>query len=243
MSGIVIDSSTQFIIEITVAVMSVIIATIVAFLIFVKSRPRKLVTFRIVTQESLLSVSNELKDKLKIFYDSKEIANVNLFKIEITNSGNKEISEKNYIEPITIFFGNQSQILLADITEYKPTRFPISLSNDGKTIKFSKTLFNSGESFTVKTLVSNPEFYGVYGRIAGGKIQQTISKTESPNFPLYIIVSALLIGLIGVLLSGFMQNYALGGFFLIVLFAPIICLFLIAASQIFFYAQSKLSKR
>jgi hypothetical protein len=241
MSEIVIDSGTQFIIGIAVEILAIVVGTIVAVAIFLKSRSRKLVTYKVLTQENLLSISNELKNNVKIFYDSMQVENVTLFKIEIANSGTKEIKEKDYVEPISIFFGEESQILSIEITESKPHPFPMSLAVTVKVISLSKSVFNAGESITLKILVSNPSFR-VSGRIAGGKIQQIIPKNQSPNFPWYILFGATLVGLVGMIFSALFDLTTLGGLFVIILFFPIIILFTVAIYQVYTFAYSKLHK-
>jgi hypothetical protein len=218
----VIDSTTQFIIGVVVAVLAIIIGAMVAIFIYLKGRSRKLVSYKLLTEERLISISSELKDKLEIFYQSKKVEDVILFKIEIANSGNKEILETDYNEPITISFGVTSRILSCELNEFKPAYFNVSVTASEKIITLSKTLFNVGESLTVKALVSKPEFYSVKGRIAGGKIEQNIPKTQSPNFWWYIAGVIEIISLVGISISVRLNQVLIGEFFSLTFVIPII---------------------
>ena len=226
--------------DVIIATLSIAIPTIVAVILFLMGRSRKLITYKKLTEEALLSVSDELKNKLKIYYDSQLIENVHLFKLEIANSGTKEIQEKDYNEPITIFFGKTAKILSCEITEYKPLSFPITYEFDSSVIKLSKTLINPKEAVVIKTLVSKPEFYNVYGRIAGGKIKCVVPKTKSPDFPWYVLIGIAGLAIIGMTVSGFLGYYALAGFFMIMLFFPIGVAVLIVIAQFYWYLREKL---
>jgi hypothetical protein len=192
----IIDSTLQFTLTVLLTILGIIVAIAIPVVIYLKQRSRKLVSYKVLTQERLLSVSGELKDKTKIFYESKEVEDVTLYKIEICNSGNKEILEKDYIEPIGIFFGQNSKVLSSQITEVKPSHFEISATSSENKITLSKTMLNAGDSITLKTLVSKPEQYSVQGRIAGGKIEQSAPKHKSLKYA-GLIAGSLLIGYLG----------------------------------------------
>ncbi len=206
-------------------------------------RPRKLVTYRILTEGMLLSVSSELKDKLEIFYDGKKITNAILAIVQYTNAGNKEITEELYAEPISISFSDKAQILSADIIDYKPKKFPMSFVKDDKSIVFSKETINQQESFTVKIIFSDVQRPVFNGRIAGGKFQQFIPKRELPDFPFYVLFMFFSVCFFGILLALAIDNDLLGAFSLMGMFLFAIIAAIIGFIQIFDFVRSKLKKQ
>jgi hypothetical protein len=150
------------------AVVAIIVGAIVAIVIYLKERSRKIFSFKLLSVTPLLSVNEELRGKVKITYESKPVEDVNLVLIEFINSGNEEILDTDYIEPITVSFGNESQILLSEVVEVKPSPFKIYANTDGRLVTLSKTTLNAGDCVTVKALVTKLESVSVNGRITGG---------------------------------------------------------------------------
>jgi len=213
-------------VTILLTVLGIIVAIAIPIIIYLKQRSSKLVSYKVLTQEQLLSVSGELKGKTKIFYESKEVENVVLFKIQIANSGNKEILEKDYVEPISISFGQNSQILSSEITEVKPSCFKISKTSSENEITLSRKVLNAGDSITLKALVSKPEFYSIQGRIAGGRIEQRTPKHTSLKLLGLVIAVSILVGYVMGKISTFLNmNWFVGlflTFLIVVTFAVIV---------------------
>jgi hypothetical protein len=225
---------------IAVGILGILIPAMVALVIYLKQRSRKLVTYKLLTFERLVSVSNKLKGKVKIFYDTKEVEDVSLFKIEIANSGNKEILADDYVQPISVSFGQDSQILSYEIVEIKPQPFDISPNLNGNIITFSKTVINSGESVTLKALVSKPGMvYYIGGRIAGGKIEQYFPTTQKPNFWWNTGLIIAILAIIGMFGSLGLNQIVLAGFFGLLFFGVVAMVVLYVFAQFYVFIKSK----
>jgi hypothetical protein len=231
------------IIIIAVAILGIVIPVSVAIVIYLKQRPRKVISFQKITEERLLSVSNELRDKLKIFYEDKLVEGVNLFKFEFSNSGNREILEKDYVKPISLFFGDNAHVLSVEITEIKPKSFEVSALTDGKVINLSKCVFNAGESITVKTLVSKPQFYSINGRIAGGKIEEFIPTTKKPDFWWKAGILVIFVSILGMFTSFGFNQLALGGLFFLMFAGVAVMVAIIFVAQFYVFISSRLHNR
>ena len=223
--------------------MEIVLTVTIPVILYLIGRSRKSVSYKVLTQERLISVSSKLKGKLKILYEEKEVEDVTLFVLEIANSGNKEILAKDYVEPIRIFFGSDSQILSSEITEYKPSHFKISATSDEKVITLSKEVLNAGDSITLKTLVSKPQFYNVSGKIAGGKIELSIPKTQTPDFWSKMGILILVISLIGMVVSYTYDQLLLAGFFALLFFSVVGLTALYFIAKLYVFINSKLRHR
>ena len=78
-----------------------IIAILAAFIIFFLQRRKKSLTYSVLTDSSVISVSDKIKDKIQIFYQNNAVSNLQLLEIRIKNTGNLPIKPDHYIEPLT----------------------------------------------------------------------------------------------------------------------------------------------
>jgi hypothetical protein len=166
-----------------------------------KQRSRKSLSYKeqTVTQ---LSVESEIKGKLKITYDGKDVEEVYLAVVEISNSGNVPIVKADYEEPIELSFGKGAQILTTEIAKLEPENLQISISFDGKTITLAPSLINPKESVTIKSLVNKLENIYLTGRIVGIKeIGKSIPIFYSRRFMVSLFIGVLAIGGAGTAVS------------------------------------------
>lgn len=210
-SGVTIDSTTQFLIAL-IGVVITAVGTIVAIFAYLQ-RSHKSVSFRVLASTPLLSVKKELKGKLKIYYESKEVEDVNLVLIEVFNSGNKEVKEEDYIEPITFSFGDKSRILSCEVVDVKPS-FRVTVDFSEKVVTLSKTMLNAGDSLTLKALVTGLSIINYGGRITGvKKIQEAIPIHRKPDFIYWLASSIIFISILGMIISAAFNQVLLIAFF------------------------------
>ena len=234
-----IDLTQQFILTIALTILGIIVAIAIPVIIYLKQRSRKVFSFKLLSVTPLLSVNKELKGKIKITYESKPVEDVNLVLVEFFNSGNKEILDTDYIDPISVFFGKESQILLSEVVEVKPSPFKISANTDGMLVTLSKTTLNAGDSVTIKALVTKLECVLIGGRITGGKIEQSIPTTQTPDFWSKMGIIVFLIATIGMFVSYAYDQILLLGFFalLFLLIIGLTALYVIAKLYVFIYSK------
>lgn len=145
------------------------IAIIITIIIYLKQRRNKLLNFEIISRTPLLSIEDEIKGNLQILYNGNPIEQVHLIVIKFINSGNTPITSNDFEIPINFKFGEESQIFTAEITEKNPTNLRASITIEGNSIVIDPTLLNSGDSITIKTLVSRFVDIDIDGRIIGVK--------------------------------------------------------------------------
>ena len=181
---------------VVVAVLAAVVGAIVIIVDYLKQRYRKSVSYRILAETQLLSVKSELKEKLKINYESKEVENVSLVQVEVFNSGNLPVQDKEYDIPITIFFGEKARVLTTEVV--RRSYGGISVTSDGSAITLSRTLLNPGDSVTISALVTEKSVINVSGRIVGAnEIAEYIPKLRSSTFQLLLLSGLMVAGVIG----------------------------------------------
>ncbi|MDY6990973.1 MAG: hypothetical protein SWQ30_23265 [Thermodesulfobacteriota bacterium] len=147
-----------------------IVAIIVSYMFFKRQQKQKRIAYEIISSTSLLSVRNEVKSKLQVFFEQKPIENLSLLIIQIYNAGNEPVLSTDYEKPISIGFGDKAEVLEADITGVSPESIQPKIDRTPKAVSLQPLLLNGGDSITLKVLLAN--FDGnasVTGRIAGVK--------------------------------------------------------------------------
>ena len=163
--GLLRDSIWQFIGSV-LAVVAIVISLIIYFL----QKSKKSLSYEILSETALLSVAKEVEDKIKILFEGDSVKNVHLILLKISNNGNVSILPSEFLKNITISFDNSTRILSAEISEKKPHSIEAILTIDGTELIISPSLWNSGDTITIKSLVSEfNEKIHVSGRIVGIK--------------------------------------------------------------------------
>jgi hypothetical protein len=137
---------------------------------------RKKLSYEVISNTPLLSVNSEVKDRIKIYLDEREVTDVNLVMIKLSNTGNDTIHPKDYESAIVISFGN-ANLLSFELFERVPRDMPIPhtiLFPNG--VSLSPFLMNEDDSMTIKLLISGEvNAPTITARIAG------IKKIENGN--------------------------------------------------------------
>jgi len=183
MSDILRDPVWQF-----VATILAVIAILVSISLYLKQRRRKMLSYEIVSRTPLLSIEEEIKGVLKILYEGEPVQQVHLIVTTIMNSGNTPILVNEYERPISLGFGEEAQILTAEIAKTQPDSLRASTSIEDDKVTLQPTLLNGGDSITLKMLVS--KFDGeitVDGRIVGVKEIQESRESVVKIFGLSVI--------------------------------------------------------
>lgn len=157
-------------IGIYVGIIAIVVGGIVSFAIYwrQKDQNRKEITYSVISATSILSVHEEIKGKIEVLYDGKPVDNVRLIILGIWNSGNIPILPSDYLEPIRLDFGKETEILDVQILETTPSNMNVSLKWDNEIVKLEPFLLNKKEVVNFKVLLSqfNDEIH-LYARIIG----------------------------------------------------------------------------
>ena len=174
-----------------------LIALWVTFFVYKKQQSRRRIVYEIVSNIFLVNVEDEIKSKLEIFFDKKLVENVTLLLIKIANLGDEPIVTTDYETPITIEFGESSDILETSIESVSPEDLNPEVTNTKSVISILPLLLNPQDAITIKVLVAN--FDGVVNvlcRIAGvPTVEQQISAVSSPPLS-FLTASVYLFGIL-----------------------------------------------
>ena len=72
------------------------VAIIISIILWRTQRRRKALSYDIISRAPLLSVDDEIKGKLKIYFDGKPVQDIHLVLVKIINSGNVPIVSTDY---------------------------------------------------------------------------------------------------------------------------------------------------
>jgi hypothetical protein len=172
-------------------------AIIVSIILYLKQRQRKALSYEIVSSIPLLSMEEEVKERLQILFNNKPVQKVYLVIVRIVNSGNVPITSADYEIPVSFCFHEDTKVLTAEISETNPENLRASLVIENTKIILTPILLNSGDSITIKMLVS--QFDGqisVDGRIIGVKrIQNLVEhRIKLYSFILFFTLFFLIVG-------------------------------------------------
>jgi len=186
-----------------------IVAIVSAFVIFFMQIRTKTLTYRVLTNSSLIFVSDNVKDNIQIRYKGKIVPNVRLVEIRIKNSGSLPIKPEDYIEPLSIQFPN-SKILSNEVIDIHSLGIYIETElSDQSEIVLSKTLLNPNDSFDIKTILGEGDTdFSVSGRIVGVKNFQTLS-SPAPLIKLSTLVRPTFIFIILTIVLSLSDNLSL----------------------------------
>jgi hypothetical protein len=191
----------------------IIVTIIVALVIYLLQKQKKILSFKIFTNTSLLSVQEEIKKDIEILYKGNPVKQVQLIILKIVSLGNIPIRCDDYDTPITIYLGEKSQILSAEILGKKPDDLKISIKVEGNKIVIQKCLLNQDDMVAVRILATNVcKKLKVQGRIAG--VQKISEITEDSRLKSILVWSSIISMFGGLILgvTGQMLNIVPPGF-------------------------------
>ena len=210
-----------------------------------------------ISKENILDVSDDIKGKVSITYESKPIRNLYLMILMFKNSGNVPILPNDYYRPLSISFGKTSEILSVEVVNQSPNNLDVvavrqtkpkkqleissfhstAKLNDQEVITLEPILMNKNDFFRLKILVTGFQNLSVDTRISG---IEKIIKEEKRNHAAYWTFQVLTMA--ASILLGYLLNLA---YILIVssqAFEDIfnVVAFIILTITILFYLSEKL---
>ena len=171
-----------------------LVAIIVSIVLWWTQRRRKALSFDIISRTPLLSVEDKVKGKLQILFDGEPVQDVHLATVIIINSGNIPITSADYERPVNLSFGEEAQILTAEVTETNPDSLQASVDIEATRVVLKPVLLNGGDSITLKLLVSRLGGISVDGRIVGVKDIRTPAAQIAAYKRLLVFGSVLMLG-------------------------------------------------
>ena len=132
-------------------------ALIVTIVIYLRGRSKKHLSYEVLASEPLLTVDETITGDLKISYKTKEVADVHLLLIKVSNTGNEPIQKNDYDLSLAFSFGDGTNILSYEVTESPPQGLKASLRKSGgsRGIVLKPLLLNPSDTVILKFLLSN----------------------------------------------------------------------------------------
>lgn len=184
----------------------VVITIVIGVIAWWTQRRRKALSFDIISRTPLLSAEDEVKGKLQVLFYGEPVQDVHLATVMIINSGNVPIISADYERPVNLSFGEEAQILTAEVTETNPDSLQVSVDIEATRIVLRPVLLNGGDSITLKLLINRLGGISVDGRIVGVKDIRELGPEAGArivSFSSFLSVGGLGCAVAGILLALF----------------------------------------
>jgi hypothetical protein len=163
-----------------------LVALIVSLVIYYRQKQHKAFFYEIIANTSILSVSDEIRSHVQITYEGSPVEDVSYLLIRFSNTGNVPIVAADFDEAVTIRLLQHTHILSVEVIETTPKSLHagVEVSQQNNTITLQPTLFNPGDSVTVKVLASQVKGrIEVTGRIVGVREIKAVTMRRSALGP------------------------------------------------------------
>lgn len=147
-----------------------LVGVILSIILYRKSAFKKTLSYGIISQNPLIALPDDILERIEISFQGELVANVRLIALKLQNSGNVSIIPDDFISPLDISFGDNTNILSHTVTETSPENIHLQIQAHNSHITIKPLLLNPGDSFVITFLVD--QFSGnvyVSARIQGVK--------------------------------------------------------------------------
>lgn len=130
----------------------VLIAVALAILIFYLQSKRKELAFGVLSDQNLLTVSEEVSQRVKITFDSEPVSKLHVVIVGIKNSGEQPIQSKDYEGNIQIEVNGNGKILSIEPVRQFPNYLNAVTTTTKSKIELTPLLLNPGDFVVIKIL-------------------------------------------------------------------------------------------
>lgn len=144
---------------------------------------KKRLVCEVINNSTIITVAEDVKQRLQITIDGQSIANARLISLKFTNTGFLPIKESDYAENLQVIFSPSSEVLEANIIGISPKSLNPIIDFSENQISIKPIMLNRNDYFIVKILVKgdSPDIV-IKDRILGIKnitLLDGVSKTEN----------------------------------------------------------------
>ena len=165
--------------------LAAVIALAIPIVIHLKEKNKKELSCSVFDNVPLLNIKEAVKENFQVLYRGQSIPDAHFVSIMVQNTGNVPIEQADFVTPLKLNFGNDSNIFFAVTTTWPPELVDeLNNSKEKSYVQFKPLLMNKGALFSISVMVAN--FQGrvkVEGLIKGVKIIYAIP--ESNPLPKY----------------------------------------------------------
>lgn len=161
---------------------------------YTTSRKFKALTATIEASASVVELREPIPE-LAILYKGKEIEQLHVLVLKITNTGKLDIEPEDFVGPL--HFNTGANVVDAKIVEKHPNNLGVALEAVGPDkVAFTKSLFKVGEWFSVRvTLLSAPELDFSTNRIVDLRPIVVVESSDRRMLPIvFKVVSLIMLG-------------------------------------------------
>jgi len=165
---------------------------------------RKILRCIIVSSLSLVDISNEFQEKIKISYNNKHVKNLSSTIVKIKNSSTSYLDDSNFINPIQLIFDDSIELLEYEILERSNPDRETKILIDKNRAFFEKiTLLNRFDSIIVRFIhhgIPNNKKPKINSDIKDFKLIQKEGIIASENESLFMLIDGIFLSFISSIL-------------------------------------------
>lgn len=151
------------------AVVVSLLGIIISIVIALSQRTRMGLVYYVLTETALLSIDDEIKQKISIKYGNKKVQNIHLVILKIENRGNIAIASSHYEQPL-IFSFPESEIISNEVIEVSPKNLKPIVTIEASRLLINPILLNKKDYIVNKLIFSKyRKIINVDARIIGVK--------------------------------------------------------------------------
>lgn len=191
-----------------IALIGVVASVVVPVSIHFKEKKKKILTFEVVQNLSVINVNDKLKDKIEIKYANKLVTNLFFLTARIRNNGNVSIKKSDIISPINISF--KEKFIECIVIEKNPEGIKENLIiNNNQSVDCSFNLLNPRESFTLQfvsleELSSDPKIVSRIDGLSNVNVTSILDKNSKQS--LYHIIYQIIVGVTAALVASIIMT-------------------------------------
>lgn len=138
-----------------VGVLLALLAIGASIAIYRLQKLNKRLAYEIVSRANLLTVREELENKVQVLYDGGPVRSLTVFLIRVWNAGSEPIRSTDFERPLSFSAVAPAQILTAATTKVLPESLTPELVFGAHSLTVTPMLLNPGDSLTLKVLVKD----------------------------------------------------------------------------------------
>ena len=169
------------------------------FWIYFRQRPARKLTHRLVSKRLALFAPHLPSNQIQILFDGKPVQNVDLLEVLLKNTGSSAILPVDFIKPIEISLGKDTEILSTAVVHEYPSGLNARLATSDRAITIEPLLLNPKDTLIVRILTTGQKPSAeVVARVVGIATISMLKSRRALNLPwiLWLLVTVISQGLL-----------------------------------------------
>lgn len=135
-------------------IIGIIVGLLTTIYLHYTQQKRKELSYVISDRYPLLTRSEELGGKFKIYFEGALVDNVYLLDIQFKNTGNVSIKAEDYERPVSIVLNKEAMILSAEVIVRKPATLKPTIEVHENRLNIAPILLNKDDRIALKIIVA-----------------------------------------------------------------------------------------